>query len=221
MMARALAMLALAAATLAVPGVRAEPRLGAHAFVPPSPCRVEPFGDGAAAQYLDELRRACGGESTRFALAAPTDDAQGPGLLKAQAERLDSRRFGPLLASVRLAWSAAGEADGRLRTEQALLGAGGFLRLASTLALRAHFGLEASDGARHRTRVAGLWRPRERDLLFAEWVGSEDRTDHVAVGLRWTLPQRRLAVDIGARHLPSGTGWIEPRIALRLPAFGG
>jgi hypothetical protein len=51
-------------------------------------------------------------------------------------------------------------------------------------------------------------------VLFAEWAGSEAGTEAHRVGARWWLVPRRLAVDVGARHLPDGMGWVDHRVGL-------
>ena len=203
-------------------GARAEPQVGPDAFITPPHCNVEPFADGSVAQYLDDFKRTCGGAATRLQIESPRerDSDSGPGLLKAQAQRITSLRLGAVTTTLELAWSGAGESDGRLRTERAVFAAGSLLHLDRAVALRADLGKDMAGEARQRARFAGLWKPRENSLLFAEWAGNIGRTNHHAVGVRWYLIHKRVALDFGARRTPWASGSIEPRIGLLLPGLG-
>jgi hypothetical protein len=108
----------------------------------------------------------------------------------------------------------AGDAGGGLRTERTVLSLGGQLRLDDSLSLQTNLGLEHAGAPRTRATVASVWQPTKMGLLFAEWAGSEAGTEARRVGGRWWLVPRKLAVDLGARYLPDGLGWVDQRVGL-------
>lgn len=206
----------------ALGGAHAELRASPGTLVTSPTCRVEPFADGNVVQYVEDVARPCSGEATNIELETPRERAgdSGPGLMKAQAQRLGTRVFGPFMTTFKLARARGGESDLRLRTEQAVIAAGGLLRLDHALAPRAPVGRDNAGEARNRARFASLWQPQENSLLFAEWAGSNEQTDHQSIGMRWYLIHKRIAIDIAARRTPWSSGWAEPRIGLLLPGLG-
>jgi hypothetical protein len=82
--------------------------------------------------------------------------------------------------------------------------------------VQTNYGLEHTGAERSRATVASVWKPVKTGVLFAEWAGSEAGTEAHRVGGRWWLIPRKLAIDLGARHLPDGPGWVDRRIGLAL-----
>lgn len=208
----------LAAALTGGEAGAAEFRLGGTPSV--APCRVEPFADDSAAQREALWGRRCGGEHLRLGF-----ESAGPGALRARLNSVLTQRFNPpiggvpLVTSIRLAWSGLGDVEGGgLRTEQGFLAAGSSVRFGEQWSIRAKVGRELAGGLRTRTTFTSMWRP-SRGLIFAEWAGNEDRTEMHRIGARWWLIPKRLAIDIGARYLPDGIGWVDQGIRLSLFAL--
>lgn len=210
----------LAAALACGAPLRAQPAIDPAAFVALPPCRVEPFDDPDVQRYAEDLTRECGGDSAHVEFDAPRVGDEGAAAqLVARVDGTDTQRFGPLLATLRVAGTAAGDSVGGLRIEQAMVGAGGLLELDGTLALRAQVGVETAGELRRRARVAGLW-ASDDDLLYGEWTGSDAATERYGVGLRWHFMNKRIAIEVAARRTPWSDGWIDPRIELSLPGLG-
>lgn len=179
-----------------------------------APCRIEPFADDSAEQREALWGRSCGGEHVRLGFERAGPSAVRARLNSVVTERVRPPLVGiPLVSSIRLAWSGVGDAEGGgLRTEQGILAAASSVRLGEEWSVRANVGREIT-GSRTRTTLASIWRPA-RGLIFAEWAGSEERTEAHRVGARWWLLPKRLAIDIGARYLPDGIGWVDQGIRL-------
>jgi hypothetical protein len=204
-----LAVLALAG-TLAVP---------ARAQGAPD-CPVSPFGDASVLQYQAGLLGDCQTDSTRWKVEAPKAKPAdvGPSLMKAEFTSLTAWRLPSLLGSLRLDWSGlrGSESAGSPRQERTVLSLGGLLRLHDSLAVQTNVGVEHAGMQRNRATVSSVWQPSKLGVLFAEWAGSELGTESHRVGGRWWLVPRRLSIDLGARHVPEGPGWVEQRVGLKL-----
>lgn len=181
-------------------------------------CPVAPFGEVSAAQHAAVLSGGCGYDSSRWKLETPRARPAdvGPSLVKAEFSSLMSARVSSLLGSLRLDWAGmrAGDAGGGLRTERTALALGGAVRVDDSLLLQTNLGLEHTGAARTRATVSSVWQPTKAGLLFAEWAGSETGTEAHRVGGRWWLVPRKLAIDLGARYLPDGLGWVDQRVGL-------
>ncbi len=183
-------------------------------------CPVAPFGDVSASQHVAMQSGACRHENARLKLETPRArpaDA-GPGLLRAEFSSLMSVRASSLVGSLKFDWAGlrSGATDGNLRSERTALSIGGLLRLVDNLSLQTNVGLEHTGAPRSRATVSSVWRPTKMGVLFAEWAGSEAGTESHRVGGRWWLVPRRLAVELGARHLPNGLGWVDHRVGVAL-----
>jgi hypothetical protein len=191
----------------------------AHAAGLPD-CPVAPFADVSAAQRAVVMNDGCQYESSRWQLETPRAKPldPGPSLVKAQFSSLMSMRFPSLVGSLKFDWAGMrlGDADGGLRTERTAVALGGLLRLVDSLSLQTNLGLEHTGAPRNRATIASIWQPSKTGLLFAEWAGSDTRTEARRVGGRWWLVPRRFSIDLGARHVPDGPGWVDQRIGLAL-----
>ncbi len=161
---------------------------------------------------------ACRLESARWKLETPRArpaDA-GPSLLRAEFSSLMALQASSLMGALKVDWAGlrGGTGDGSLRTERAAVSVGGLLRLVDNLSLQTNLGLEHAGAPRTRATVSSVWRPSKMSVLFAEWAGSDAGTEAHRVGARWWLVPRRLAVDMGARYLPDGAGWVDRRVGL-------
>jgi hypothetical protein len=183
-------------------------------------CPVTPFGDASALQYEAGLSGRCQAESTRWKLEAPRAKPTdvGPSVARAEFTSLRAVRLSSLLGALRLDWSGlrGSEAAGSPKSERAALALGGLLRLHQTLAVQTSIGFEHTGEQRSRATLSSVWQPSKLGVLFAEWAGSELGTEARRVGGRWWLVPRRLSVDLGARYLPEGPGWVEHRVGLAL-----
>ncbi len=182
-------------------------------------CPVEPFSEVSAAQRAQMLAGNCRDESSRWKVAAPRPKAQeaSPTVVKAEYSALSSQRFASLLGSLKFDWSGQRQTDGRgvaLNTQRAALAAGGLLRVDDDLALQMNLGMEHASVARMRATMSSMWQPTRASMLFAEWAGSEAGTESRRVGGRWWVVPRRVVVELAARQLPNGVGWVDQRIGL-------
>jgi len=186
-------------------------------------CPVAAFGDMSATQHVAMQSGACRLESARWKLETPRARPAdvGPSLLRAEFSSLMSVRASSLMGALKFDWAGLRGAtnDGNLRTERTAVSVGGLLRLVDNLSLQTNLGLEHVGAPRTRATVSSVWRPTKLGVLFAEWAGSDTGTEAHRVGARWWLVPRRLAVDVGARHLPDGMGWVDRRVgvAFKLP----
>ncbi len=193
--------------------------LAAPAWALPE-CPVQAFGDVSAEQRATAMGGGCEYESARWTVetprARPVDP--GPSLVKAQFSSLTSLRFSSLVGSLKFDWAGMrpGDADGGLRTERTALALGALLRLVDSFSLQTNLGLEHTTAPRTRATIASVWQPTKAGVLFAEWAGSDSGTEARRVGGRWWLVPHKLAIDLGARHLPDGLGWVDQRIGLAL-----
>lgn len=183
-------------------------------------CVVAPFGDVSASQHVAMQTGACRHENAHWKVETPRArpaDA-GPSLLRAEFSSLMSVRASSLVGSIKFDWAGlrGGAANGSLRSERTALAVGGLLRLVDNLSLQTNLGLEHAGAPRTRATVSSVWRPTKMGVLFAEWAGSEVGTEAHRVGGRWWLVPRRFAVELGARHLPNGLGWVDHRVGLAL-----
>jgi hypothetical protein len=185
-------------------------------------CPVAPFADVSIAQYAARLSGACQHESSRWKLETPRAKPAdvGPSLLRAEFSTLASvpMPISSLLGSLKFDWAGLRSSDtgGSLRTQRTALSLGGLLRLHERLVLQTNVGMEHTDVPRSRATISSVWQPVKRGVLFAEWAGSETGTEAHRVGARLWLVRSRLAVELGARHLPDGMGWVDQRVGLAL-----
>jgi len=183
-------------------------------------CPTEPFSDVSAAQRAALLSGQCSSENSNWKLdtprAKPAD--AGPSLVKAQFNTGVSRQFSSLQGMLKFNWAGLRNewVGGGLRTEQAALAAGGLIRLGDMWAVQMNLGRELTGAARSRATMASIWQPTSRGLLFAEWAGSDTGTEARRVGGRWWLVPGKLVMDVGARYMPEGVGWIDQRVGLTL-----
>lgn len=181
-------------------------------------CPVAAFGDVSATQHAAMLSGACRDQSARWKLETPRARPAdvGPSLLRAEFSSLMSVHASSLMGALKFDWAGlrSGAGDSGLRTERTTVSVGGLLRLVDKLSLQTNLGLEHAGTARTRATVSSVWQPSKLGVLFAEWAGSEAGTEAHRVGARWWLVPRRLALDIGARHLPDGPGWVDRRVGL-------
>ena len=183
-------------------------------------CPAAPFGDVSTTQRAASLSGACQYDSSRWKVETPRAkpaDA-GPSLVKAEFSTLGSMRFASLLGTLKFDWSGlrGSDAGGGLRTERTALAVGGLVRLDDSLSLQTNLGLEHAAAPRTRATVNSVWQPTKLGLLFAEWAGSDAGTEAHRIGGRWWLVPRKLALDLDARHVPDGSGWVDQRIGLAL-----
>lgn len=181
-------------------------------------CPVAAFGDVSATQHVAMQSGACRLESARWKLETPRARPAdvGPSLLRAEFSSLMAVRASSLMGALKFDWAGlrGGMGDGNLRSERTAVSLGGLLRLVDNLSLHTNLGLEHAGAPRTRATVSSVWRPTKMGVLFAEWAGSDAGTEAHRVGARWWLVPRRLAVDVGARHLPDGMGWVDRRVGL-------
>ena len=188
--------------------------------LPRPDCPVAAFGEASASQHAAMLSDGCNYESSRLKLetprAKPVDP--GPSLVKAEYSALSSMRFSSLVGSLKFDWAGlrGSDASGGLRTERTAVSVGGLVRLVESLSLQTNFGLEHTAGPRTRTTVSSVWQPTKSGVLFAEWAGTETGTEARRIGGRWWLVPRTFAIDLGARYLPAGPGWVDQRVGLSL-----
>ncbi len=200
-----LALLALGACGAATAGAMPE-------------CPVTPFGEASPVQYEAGLALRCKAEAARWHVEAPRAKPTdvGPSVMKAEFTSLTGIRLAPLLAAMRLDLSGlrGSEAAGSPKAERAALAFGGLVRLHRQLALHTSVGLERTDIQRSRATFSSVWKPSKLGVLFAEWAGTEFGTESHRVGARWWIVPRRVSIDVGARHLPEGPGWVDHRVGL-------
>ena len=181
-------------------------------------CPVAAFGDVSATQHVAMQSGACRLESARWKLETPRARPAdvGPSLLRAEFSSLMAVRASSLMGALKFDWAGlrGGMGDGNLRSERTAVSLGGLLRLVDNLSLHTNLGLEHAGAPRTRATVSSVWRPTKMGVLFAEWAGSDAGTEAHRVGARWWLVPRRLAVDVGARYLPDGMGWVDRRVGL-------
>jgi hypothetical protein len=184
-------------------------------------CPVAPFGDPTAEQRATMLDGKCSFDSTRWKVetprARPVDPR--PSQVRAQYSSLTSLKYSSSLqGSLKFDWSTfrGGDERSSLRTDRAVFALGGMYQIDDSLAVQTNVGMEQAGEARTRATVSSLWRPFKSSFLFAEWAGSNAGTEAHRLGGRvWVVP-RRLAIDLGARYLPDGPGWVDRRIGLAL-----
>ncbi|MBX3619268.1 MAG: hypothetical protein KF891_04660 [Rhizobacter sp.] len=183
-------------------------------------CPVTPFAEATALQYQAGLEGQCRTEDTRWLIETPRAKPSdvGPSLLRAEFSSLTSVQLPFMVGSMRFDWSGlrGSEAAGSPRSERAALALGGLVHLLDNLAVQTRLGLEYTDVQRSRATVSGVWQPIREGVLFAEWAGSEAGTEGQRVGGRWWVVPEHLSIDVGARYLPDGTGWVDERVALTL-----
>lgn len=181
-------------------------------------CPVAAFGDVSATQHVAMQSGACRLESARWKLETPRARPAdvGPSLLRAEFSSLMSVRVSSLMGALKFDWAGlrGATSDGNLRTERTAVSVGGLLRLVDNLSVHTNLGLEHAGAARTRATVSSVWRPSKLGVLFAEWAGSDAGTEAHRVGARWWVVPRRLSVDMGARYLPDGAGWVDRRVGL-------
>lgn len=193
----------------------------AWADPPPPMCPVNPFADVTPAQRDAVLAGKCSGDDSKWKLDTPRAKPAdvGPSLVKAQfntgvSTQLSSLMQGSLKfnwAGLRNEWAGSG-----MRTETAAFGAGGLVRMADAWALQMNVGRELTGVSRSRATMASIWQPTSQGMLFAEWAGSDAGTEARRVGGRWWLIPGKLVMDVGARYVPEGVGWIDQRVGLTL-----
>ncbi len=183
-------------------------------------CSVAPFGEMSASQLVALQSGACRYESAHWKIETPRARPAdvGPSLLRAEFSSLMSVHASSLTGSLKLDWAGlrGGATDGNLRSERAAMSFGGLVRVVDNLSLQTNLGVEHTGAPRTRATVSSVWRPTKMGVLFAEWAGSEAGTQAHRVGGRWWLVRRRLAIDLGARYLPDGAGWVDRRLGLAL-----
>lgn len=181
-------------------------------------CPVTPFGDASPVQFEAGLSGRCQAESSRWKVEAPRAKPThiGPSVMSAEFTSLSSVRMSSLLAAFRLDWSGlrGSEAAGSPKAERAAFAMGGLVRLHEQLALQTSVGLERTGVQRSRATFSSVWQPSKLGVLFAEWAGSEIGTEAHRVGGRWWIVPRRLSIDLGARRLPDGPGWVDQRVGV-------
>jgi hypothetical protein len=199
----------------------APPVLPDSAFVVPQPCRVDPYGDASLEQRELQLDRACGQDRLQMRVDGPRVQPQAVAMAtpKLEVDQLLSRNDGWLTHSLRLGWSAAlDDKAGRMQTDHALFAAGTMLRLNDDWAIEMNVGRDVGARLPARTTFAGLWRPLDDGMLFAQ-VTPEATGLASTVGMRWWLVPKRLVFDVAARRSADGQV-IEPRVGLSLLEFG-
>jgi hypothetical protein len=188
-------------------------------------CSTEALAEQSAAQRFALVSGACN-EVNQYSLETPRArpvDVR-PSLVKARFGSTTSQPlFSGLLGTFKFNWAGASgqqETNG-MRTEQAALGAGTLLRMADFWSMQMNFGRELgvnrAPGAllRSRTAVASIVQPTAQSLVFAEWAENEAGLAQHRVGAQWWLMPKMLVLDIGARYLPTGSGWTDQRVGLR------
>jgi hypothetical protein len=191
------------------------------AFEPPVPCVVDPFADATHDQREMLLERACGRNRLDLRVDAPRAQATdtGPSQLVLEVDQVVSRQvLEAFTATARLGWSGATQ-DGfsRMETGRALLAAGGRLRLHERWAVDMNLGRDVGPGLRTRATMAGLWRPADDHMVFAE-LGAEAGGVANVVGYRWWLVPDRAVIDVMARR-SAGGDTVEPRLGLQVFGF--
>ncbi|MBC7995866.1 MAG: hypothetical protein H7Z15_21770 [Rhizobacter sp.] len=178
------------------------------------------FGDVSATQHVALQSGACRLESARWKLETPRAQPAdaGPSLLRAEFSSLMAVRASSLMGALKFDWAGLrrGMGDSSLRSERTAVSVGGLVRVIDNLSVHTNLGLEHAGAARTRATVSSVWRPSKMGVLFAEWAGSEAGTEAHRVGARWWLVPRHFAVELGARHLPDGAGWVDHRVGVAL-----
>jgi hypothetical protein len=222
------ALIVLAALSVCATDVQAQSARPASAWVAMGACDADADAATGVGQPEASLAPRCGGRRSDLARdsareggdrAPPTPAASV--LLRARLSRVASERFGAMLTTLRLVWSGASDAarDWRLRGRDAVI-ASGLSEGEPRFALRAQFGLDANQASRSRTRRAGLRAPSERRFLYAEWdQRDDDRAETHALGMRWWVVPRRVAVELAAQWLPGDTDAAQPSLGLVLPVW--
>ncbi len=184
-------------------------------------CPVASFGDPTAEQRATMLNGNCLLESTRWKVETPRARQADPrpSQVRAQYSSLSSLKYSSSLqGSFKFDVSTFRGGEGVMPADRAAFSLGGLYQIDSDLALQTNFGMEqqAATETRTRTTVSSLWRPFKTGFLFAEWSGSNAGTEAHRLGGRvWVVP-RRIAIDLGARYVPDGPGWVDRRIGLSL-----
>jgi hypothetical protein len=200
----------------------AEPMLlDGDAFEAPTACQVEPFANPSLGEREHSLDRACG--RNRLDLRVDTPRAQqtdtGPSRLVLEVDQVMTRQvLDAFAATARLGWSGATqEGFSRMVTGRALLAAGARLRLHEQWAVDMNLGRDIGPGLRSRATMAGMWRPADEHMVFAE-LAAEPGGVANAVGYRWWLVPDRAVVDVTARR-SAGGDTVEPRLGLQVFGF--
>lgn len=183
-------------------------------------CKVDPFGIEPAALREERLKKACGGEHLGWRIDRGVPDVRavpvGATSVRPTFAHLDSETTEQLwpgfMTSLKMSWSGVHQPDeGGLRTAQSSVAAGSLVRLADSWSLQMNVGRQLTGAESSRATMTGLWQPTRLGLIFAEWAGSPEGTEMQRLGLRWWLLPQRLAIDLGARYLPT-SGEVQQRI---------